>query len=251
MTEYFATSFSDSTTISSSPGGVLLHKNKSILPKLILIDRDGVVNEDVGSPGVLDKSQLVLTPGAGLALGRLRRAGCKIALITNQSCVGKGLITEEHLVHGIHHRLQEMLLKEDEDAIFDHIFYCASLKSSNDYRMKPNPGMIEEALHLFGVEEDSTSDDTIFIGDTVSDLEAAAHARISVRILVETGYGCWIMGGKNAPDGRVQVVLTEKEVSHNIKYDKSKAPYIFPFYYVSNLFSATEWILSNAKNSQT
>jgi D-glycero-D-manno-heptose 1,7-bisphosphate phosphatase len=98
------------------------------LPKLFLIDRDGVINQDVGSPGVLSPSQLQLTPGAGIALGKIRRAGCKVAVITNQSCVGKGLISEQHLVSKIHGTLQDMLLLEDPDAVMDCILYCTSLR---------------------------------------------------------------------------------------------------------------------------
>ena len=220
------------------------------MPKLVLVDRDGVVNEDVGAPGVLHSSQLELTPGVGLALGRLRRAGCKIALITNQSCVGKVFITEGDLVHNIHGRLQEMLLDEDKDANFDHIFYCTSLKESNNHRMKPNPGMIEEAMELFGVDSYS---DTVFVGDALRDLEAAARAGVPTRILVETGYGRGIMGGEEAPnvDGTVKVVI-EKEnnidlMTTDCSESSSKSSTIFPFVYAKNFYSAVEWILATVK----
>ena len=236
------------------------------MPKfLVLVDRDGVVNEDVGAPGVLHSSQLELTPGAGLALGRLRRAGCKVALITNQSCVGKGLITEDERVRDIHGRLQEMLLDEDKDAEFDHIFYCTSLKDSNDHRMKPNPGMIEEAMELlfFGVEDsyDCDTTGTVFVGDALRDLEAAARAGVPTRILVETGYGRGIMGGEEAPDvdGTVKVV-DENENENNIELttttmdnssDSSPKPSIFPFLYAKNFCSAVEWILTSSPKAHT
>ncbi len=90
-----------------SPTIAFAHK---VVPRLILLDRDGVVNEDVGAPGVLCPSQLELTPNAGIAIGRLKRSGCKIALITNQSCVGKGLINIQQL-HDIHQRIQDMVRK--------------------------------------------------------------------------------------------------------------------------------------------
>lgn len=212
------------------------------IPKLILLDRDGVVNEDVGSPGVVDKSQLKLTPGAGPAVGRLRRAGCKVALITNQSCVGKGLITEETLVHSIHDRMQAMLANEDVDATFDHIFYCTSLNASDDYRFKPNPGMIKEAMELFGIKDPS---DAVFIGDTLTDMEAASRAVVPVKILVSTGYGRGIMGGESAPDkdGTVKVVTGNESNVVCEKMEKS----IFPFLYASHLSSAVEWILVTSK----
>jgi D-glycero-D-manno-heptose 1,7-bisphosphate phosphatase len=222
-------------------------------PKLVLVDRDGVINEDVGAPGVLDASRLELTTGAGFALGCLRRAGYKVVLITNQSCVGKGLITESDLCF-IHTRLQEMLLEEDKDARFDQIFACMSLKKSNDHRMKPNPGMIEEAMKLFGGDDAvaSTFDSLMFVGDTLSDMEAAARAGVPTRILVETGYGRGIMGGK-APDvdGTVEIVDEKQRSSDSLTTtmkcdnDDISKPSIFPFLYAKNFCSAVQWILTN------
>jgi len=226
------------------------------IPKLVLVDRDGVINEDVGAPGVLDASRLELTTGAGFALGCLRRAGYKVVLITNQSCVGKGLITESDLCF-IHSRLQEMLLEEDNDARFDEIFACTSLKESNDHRMKPNPGMIEEAMKLFGGDAAvaSTFDSLMFVGDTLSDLEAAARAGVPTRILVETGYGRGIMGGKEAPDndGTVEIVDEKQKSSDPLTTttriqcdnDDVSKPSIFPFLYAKNFCSAVQWILKN------
>mmetsp|Transcript_8759 Transcript_8759/g.13246 ORF Transcript_8759/g.13246 Transcript_8759/m.13246 type:complete len:248 (+) Transcript_8759:31-774(+) len=217
------------------------------VPALILVDRDGVVNVDVGAPGVLSTLQLELTPGAGRAIGQLRRAECKIALITNQSCVGKGLITEENLVGDIHGRLQDLLFQDDEDAKFDHIFYCSSLKDSGDYRMKPNPGMIEEAAQMFDIDPS----DAVMIGDALRDLEAAANAGVPSRILVETGYGRQIMGGKKAPNehGALELVDgSEGKFDWNEDVENIK-PSILPFLYAKNLYSAVQWILSNTEGS--
>jgi len=217
---------------------------------LLLLDRDGVINEDVGSPGVIDVSQLNLIPGAGNALGTLRRrfsnsktsigGNLRIAIITNQSCVGKGLITEQYLVETLHRRLQELLLEEDSDATIDRIFYCTTTNDVQDPRRKPNPGMIEEALayfhnfiHTSTEDTDPTTDDTtndtavIFIGDTISDMVAAGRSgQIPYRFLVETGYGRLTMNGIAAPtmttttapppapvDNGVRIVSNEKEIN--------------------------------------
>ncbi len=56
------------------------------LPKLVMLDRDGVINEDVGASGVLDCSEFILTPNASHAIGTLKRLGCSVVVITNQSC---------------------------------------------------------------------------------------------------------------------------------------------------------------------
>jgi len=154
----------------------------SNLPRLILLDRDGVVNEDVGSPGVVCKSQLTLTPNAAKAIGSLRRRGCKVVLVTNQSCVGKGLIPRQEL-DAINDHLQDMLRYDDDDAILDNIYLCTSVNESDDPRMKPNSGMIVEACQ----DESIPPDECIMIGDSLRDLEAAQSGGVPRKILVSTG----------------------------------------------------------------
>lgn len=226
---------------------ILLHETRTLvlnankeLPKLFLVDRDGVINQDIGPPGVLCPTQLQLLPGAGVALGKLRRAGCKVAVITNQSCVGKGLVTEENLVRDIHGKLREMLLQEDPDAIVDVIFYCTSLRDSGDYRMKPNPGMIVEAEEMFGIPASKA----IFIGDALRDLEAAASAGVQVRILVETGYGRGVMHGKSAPTCEQPMELVTQG-DFGKRNHGTESPSILPFYYAKNLLHAVESVLSH------
>ena len=173
------------TALSTSPFPssplLSLVRNSSI--KLVLLDRDGVINVDVGTPGVVDPSQLRLTDRAATAIGTLQRQGhCRVVLITNQSCVGKGLITLDELDR-IHNQLQEKLLAEDSDARWDTVYACCTTKSVPDPRRKPRPGMILEACAEWGVDPA----DCVMIGDTLNDLRAAAAAGVSRRILVSTG----------------------------------------------------------------
>lgn len=210
------------------------HLEKSMLPKLFLLDRDGVINRDVGAPGVLDSSQLELTPNAGVAIGRLKRAGCKIAVVTNQSCVGKGLISEAYLVENIHKQLQTILLEEDSDALIEHFLFCTSLRDSGDPRMKPNSGMLIEAMEMFRFNPE----ETVLIGDAFRDLIAASGAGIKLRVLVETGYGHELISRSpnlNKCDG---VELIDDE-----NFNDALMPPISPFLYTTNLNTAVEWIL--------
>lgn len=219
------------------------------VPQLILLDRDGVINQDVGSPGVVQSSQLKLTPNAGKAIGTLKRAGYKVAMITNQSCVGKGLITEKYLINDIHGTLQEMLIEEDSDAMFDHIFYCTSVKGSCDQRMKPNPGMIKEACGLF----DTNSRDCVLIGDAFRDLQAAASGEVPIRILVETGYGKRLMKGYDAPSD-VSLQLIDEEFINNHDGGQIKVPepsQVLPFYYAQNLDHAVRWIMDASSDDSS
>ena len=201
------------------------------IPRLVLLDRDGVVNADVGAPGVIDPRQLQLTSNAGRAIGRLRRRGCHVSLVTNQSCVGKGIISEREL-GAIHKRLGEMLLKEDDDAMFDNVYICTSTKEDDDRRMKPEPGMIEEAKHDFG--NDCTC---VFIGDTLTDMMAAEAGGVDLRVLVETGYGRGLMGRKAlAPPSYVS------ELTNEMNADLVQ---VLPFIYAKDFGNAVDWLLGD------
>ena len=202
---------------------------KPFLPKLVLLDRDGVVNKDVGSPGVTCVKQLQLIPNAATAIGDLKRSGCNVALITNQSCVGKGLLSEFGLVE-IHNLLQDMLCHDDSDAVLDNIYVCTSTKDRNDPRMKPNPGMIIEACNDFQISPENS----VFIGDTLTDMQAAFSGGVPTRILVETGYGIGLMNGISASEPPAQIENIENELST-----------VTPFLYAPNLYSAVQWLTSN------
>ena len=154
----------------------------SKLFKLVLLDRDGVVNVDVGSPGVLSTHQLLLTKNAGVAIGKLKRAGKRVVLVTNLSCVGKGLISQQDLEQ-IHHQLQFMLHEQDADATLDQIYFCPGINVNDDARMKPKPGMLLEACRDAGL----LPTDCVMVGDSVRDLQAATAAGVPLRILVSTG----------------------------------------------------------------
>lgn len=200
-----------------------------ILRGVALIDRDGVINKDVGPPGVLEPNQLELTPNAGDAISLLNDLGFKCCVITNQSCVGKGLISEAELV-SIHDILKELLLELNPNAKLHDIFYCTSLNNSVDPRMKPYPGMIFEACQKYNV----TPNECFMIGDSIRDLVAAASAGVPLRILVETGYGRIVMNNHTAPEQGLECID-----SHVISLDNSS---IFPFYYGKNLYESAKWI---------
>mmetsp|Transcript_13184 Transcript_13184/g.17254 ORF Transcript_13184/g.17254 Transcript_13184/m.17254 type:complete len:227 (-) Transcript_13184:36-716(-) len=203
------------------------------LPKLVLLDRDGVINEDVGAPGVVCKTQFELTPGAGKAIGILKRLGCNVVVITNQSCVGKKLLTLSELDE-IHKEMQKRLLQTDGCAVIDQIYVCTSV-DENDPRKKPNPGMMIEACQDWGVD----AAESVFVGDTLTDMQAASAAGMSTRILVETGYGFGLMGSQSAPSPPQLIEKTR------IQTKNSDLSMVTPFLYSTNLAEAVNWLVGN------
>jgi D-glycero-D-manno-heptose 1,7-bisphosphate phosphatase len=148
--------------------------------KVVLIDRDGVLNEDrtdyVKNPG-----ELVVIPGVGDAIALLNSAGLKVAIVSNQSAVGRGIISQS-MLEQINEHLSAMLRKAG--ARIDLFLVCTDAPGQPSERRKPAPGMLREALTHFRVQPI----DAVMIGDQLSDLRAAKAAGCA-RFLVRTGKG--------------------------------------------------------------
>ncbi|KAL7528248.1 hypothetical protein ACHAXR_002346 [Thalassiosira sp. AJA248-18] len=207
-------------------------------PKMVMLDRDGVINQDVGSPGVIHKDQFHLTPGAANAIGKLKRSGCLVVIITNQSCVGKGLLGMSDL-GSIHDKMEQLLVEGDSCAVIDRIYVCTSV-DENDPRKKPNPGMIIEACHDMQVDPANS----VFIGDTLTDLQAAKLGRVPRRVLVETGYGFGLMGGVSACVPAKVVEGTYLDTCNGCTLSQHLFG-VMPFLYASNLEEAVISIIGD------
>ena len=114
--------------------------------RIAYLDRDGVLN--VGSENYVNSpDEVVLLPGAAESVGRLRRAGFRVVVVTNQSPVGRGLWDSTNLAT-IHTRLREMLLAGDSEAHLDLILYSPYAPWEGAWARKPNPGMLEAGRQL-------------------------------------------------------------------------------------------------------
>jgi histidinol-phosphate phosphatase family protein len=138
----------------------------------VLLDRDGTLVEDV--PYNADPRLVRPVPGAREALDRLRGAGLKLGVVTNQSAIGRGLATTEQ-VEAVNRRVEELLGPFDTWQLCPHDAYdgCAC--------RKPAPGMVLGAAAALGV----ATPECVVVGDIGSDLAAAAAAGAS-GVLVPT-----------------------------------------------------------------
>lgn len=160
--------------------------------KLVLLDRDGVINED--SPcSIKSREEFILLPNVLPAIKLLNEASIPVAIVTNQAVVGRGELTIEGL-EDIHLYLKEML--EKQGAFINKIYVCTS-NDAQDPRRKPNPGLLLDAFEDF----QTTPRDAVFIGDALRDLEAASAVRCP-RVLLRTGKGI-----KTLQDGLPDTVL--------------------------------------------
>ncbi|MGN7610572.1 D-glycero-alpha-D-manno-heptose-1,7-bisphosphate 7-phosphatase [Magnetococcales bacterium HHB-1] len=156
------------------------------IKNFLLLDRDGVINRnmpdiDGQSNYVLSPDQLEFIPGALDALRRLREAAVKILVVTNQSCIGRGLLRLEEL-DVIHSKLISEVRRAGGE--IDLIYYCKHHPDDNCVCRKPKPGMINAACRdwLFKCNR------TWMVGDTVKDTQAAKSANCPAA-LVLTGHG--------------------------------------------------------------
>lgn len=149
-------------------------------PTLVLLDRDGVLNED-RADYVKTPDELAMIPGSAEAVARLNGAGIAVAVCTNQSAVGRGIITAA-MLERIHARLREQLAARG--ARIDALFACPDPPGPPSTHRKPAPGMLIDAMRRFA----GSGDRTVMIGDSLRDLEAARRAGAG-RILVRTGHG--------------------------------------------------------------
>ena len=153
------------------------------------LDRDGVLN--VGSENYVNSpSEVILLPHAANCVARLRRSGIRIAVVTNQSPIGRGYWDSENLAL-IHDQIQKMLLIEDKDAILDLILHSPYVPNQNAWARKPNPGMLEAARQLIDHAESTkewselsmrfaddwverpSEADSVMVGDRITDMATA------------------------------------------------------------------------------
>ena len=149
----------------------------------VFLDRDGVIIEEVHYLRYSD--QLRLLPGAARAIARLRRAGLKVIVVSNQSAVARGYLTLEDL-KGIHRDLIELL--RSRGTKLDAIYFCphhpqVGRKIKCRCR-KPATGMLEAAARRFGLNLKSC----YLVGDTTTDIRTARNAGCC-GVLVKTGKG--------------------------------------------------------------
>jgi D-glycero-D-manno-heptose 1,7-bisphosphate phosphatase len=129
----------------------------------VLFDRDGTLVHDVpynGDPALVDP-----VPGARAALDRVRSHGIPVGVVTNQSGVARGLLTEQQ-VNAVNERVQQLL------GPFDTIAVCMHGPDDNCLCRKPNPGMVHASCERLGVPVENC----VVIGDIGADVEAAAAA---------------------------------------------------------------------------
>ncbi len=148
--------------------------------KLIVLDRDGVINHDSAA---YIKTPAEWRPIAGSlnAISRLNQAGFHVIVATNQSGIGRGFFDMAAL-NAIHDKMHSALAQAG--ARVDAVFFCPHAADDHCKCRKPKTGMFEDIAHRLNTSFVGVP----VVGDSIRDLEAAAAVR-ATPILVLTGNG--------------------------------------------------------------
>ena len=164
-------------------------------PKLILLDRDGVINKN-SENYVKTASEWLPIQGSLEAISKAQKIGIDFGVCTNQSGLGRGLFSLENLfqMHGKCNTILESLGGKPL-----RFFFCPHTPEDRCSCRKPEPGLIIQALSTFGI----AAKDAVFVGDSTTDIDAARSAAVQF-VLVHTGNGFLtyqdtLTNRKNAP----------------------------------------------------
>jgi len=149
--------------------------------RCIFLDRDGVINKEVGYLSDPDRFEFI--PGSLEALKIIKQKGYLLIIITNQAGIARGYFSEE-ILHSIHTKMINIL--KNHDITLDGIFYCPhhpDFTGECDCR-KPLPGMIYRATSKHNID----LTESYMIGNTLNDIKAGFNAQCKT-VLVLTGYG--------------------------------------------------------------
>ena len=182
--------------------------------KTVFLDRDGVINED-SDEYIKSRDEFHFIPGSRRAVQLLNENGFDVILITNQSAVNRGMITEV-VLHGIH-ELLNTCLAEIGASLLD-IFFCPHRPDEKCNCRKPETGMLKAAKKKYGISLEAA----YFVGDSIKDVECARNAGLKGAILVLTGKG------RNSVKK-----LAEKNIT--------------PDFTAENLLEAVYWIIDREK----
>ncbi len=148
--------------------------------KLIILDRDGVINYDSDNY-IKSVEEFIPLPGSLEAIARLNAAGYKVAIATNQSGIARGYYDVDTL-HAMHRKLSTELAKIDGH--IDYIAFCSHGPDDHCNCRKPLTGLLEEIAHHFRASLGGVP----VVGDSLRDLQSAQAVGASP-ILVKSGKG--------------------------------------------------------------
>lgn len=170
----------------------------------VFFDRDGTLMEEVDYCN--DPADVRAIAGAAAGLARLRAAGWLTIIITNQSGLSSGKITQDQY-EAVNAELGRQL-----DGLIDAVYFCPDAPANPTHRRKPGTGMLDEATIDHGIDLARSW----MVGDKDIDILCGCKAGCRT-ILVETGYGKnHLSAGADfiAPDATAAIEIVLGQMTH-------------------------------------
>ena len=181
---------------------------------IVFLDRDGVINID-SSEYVKNESEFEFIPKSPEAIALLCKNGFHVIVITNQSLIGRKMISRKTL-DAIFKKMKEGVKKAGGN--IKDIFFCPHTPEECCSCRKPKPGLILDAQKKYQIDLAQSC----MVGDSAKDIECARNAGCSKTLLVKTGNGL--------------------KAEHKL-YEKG----ITPDFIGSDLYETALWIIKNVK----
>jgi D-glycero-D-manno-heptose 1,7-bisphosphate phosphatase len=168
--------------------------------KAVFLDRDGTLMKDVGYCS--NPADVELLDGVAELLPKLKNAGFKLVIITNQSGIGRGYFTEVAF-----REVQEELGNQVGPGVIDAIYFCPETPENATDRRKPGPGMLLEAARDLALD----LSESYMVGDKAIDAEAGHRAGVKATILLQSDDA----GNESVP-GTTMIAKNFREVAEFI-----------------------------------
>ena len=154
------------------------------MKKAYFIDRDGTLNEEVSYLCEPDKTGII--PRCAEAIRAIHQAGYLAVIVTNQAGIARGMYSEKEMM-SVHARIQKLLLVQGSDCTVDAFYFCPHHEKFTGECpcRKPHPGMLLQAAEAFDIDVENS----VMVGDRMSDLYAGRNAGCRFSVLVKSGYG--------------------------------------------------------------
>lgn len=148
--------------------------------KLIVLDRDGVINE-ASDDVIKSPSEFVPIDGSYEAIARLCQQDYRVIVISNQSGIARGLLTIEE-VNVLHEHMQRAVASYG--GRIDAVLFCPHKPDDDCHCRKPRPGMLNSLMERLDIELSGVP----LVGDSLRDLQTAMVVG-AAPVLVKTGHG--------------------------------------------------------------
>lgn len=145
----------------------------------LFLDRDGVINEEIKDGYVLNTGMFHFSEGVLEAMPLLARHFERIFIVTNQRCIGRGLLTINGLEE-IHNHMLDAIIQHG--GRIDRIYFCPDLDSTSPCR-KPATGMAFQARHDF---PETNFRQSVMVGNTLSDMQFGKSAGMQTVFIAST-----------------------------------------------------------------